>query len=158
MAGTRSNGEGLTKMRPDSKRIVISHAKELTEMVAFGSQCGASMWRWSNPVRAGYPGVFGILPREVAQRPLSRTFDYESLGSLWVNFATLIPEIRDHTESVLRATASGRLEACVAQVVASAFEVYRRLAANGLIELAYPKPLSMAALVWLGLIGSADKR
>jgi hypothetical protein len=70
----------------------------------------------------------------------------------------MIPEIRRHTLSVFRPEESGRLEAFLAEVVASAFEVYRRLAESGLSDLAYPKPLCTAALVWLSYHGSRDER
>jgi hypothetical protein len=70
----------------------------------------------------------------------------------------MIPEIRDHTQSVFQLEESHRLESFLAEVVASAFEVYRRLAESGHIDLAYPKPLCLAALVWLGHTGTRDER
>jgi hypothetical protein len=70
----------------------------------------------------------------------------------------MIPEIRKHTKSALCPAAPQRLEAFVAQVVASAFEVYRRLAESGLSDLVYPKPLTATALVWLRHVGSGNEK
>jgi hypothetical protein len=117
-------------------------------MVAFGSNRGERpIWPFAKRTKARSLGGWNPPPREFQSCP----------ASLWAQFTRLIPEICNHTQSALRPDESIRLQGFLCDVVASAFEVYRRLAESGLSELAYPKPLCMAALVWLRHTGSRDE-
>jgi hypothetical protein len=59
----------------------------------------------------------------------------------------MIPEIRRHVRSTLRGKEPRSLDQFVSGVVANASDIFGGLAERGLKELAYPRPLAMAALV-----------
>jgi len=69
---------------------------------------------------------------------------------LWGRFAQLVPEIRNFSRSVISDAEPARHEVLVGQVLANAFDIFRMLAKRGLGDLAYPRPLAMAALAKLG--------
>jgi hypothetical protein len=127
-------------------------------MVAFASNRGrGEIWPFGKRKQAESAGSC-ILPGIIGWKPARREPDLRSADSLWAKFAHMIPEIREHTLSVCRPDESNRLETFLYEVFASAFEVYCRLADCGLSDLAYPKPLCLAALVWLGHSESKDGR
>jgi hypothetical protein len=64
-------------------------------------------------------------------------------------FEQMIPGIRHHSQLLFSGIESSRLESLVDQVLANALEIFLRLAERGLGDLAYPKPLVMAALARL---------
>jgi hypothetical protein len=124
-------------------------------MVAFGShRPGERILPIANLGESGY----GIVPQDGGRRPPPWVFSSQPSVLLWEKFATMIPEIREYTKSVTCPAASDRREAYLAEVVGKAFEVYRRLVERGLGELAYPKPLCLAALACLGHIGFTGDR
>lgn len=128
-------------------------------MVAFGRHRGAGGRTPSggrSKVRS--LGTSGITPRNGGRKPPPPARRSHPRASLWAKFAPMIPEIRSYARSVLGTTVAGRVEAKVAQVVATAFDFYRLLAEKGHSELAYPEPLTMAALVWLGELRIGEER
>jgi hypothetical protein len=127
-------------------------------MVAFASNRGeGEIWPFGKRTQAACAGNC-FVPGIVGWKPAGREADFCSTASLWAKFAQMIPEIREHTLSVCRPDEPNRLETFLAEVFASAFEVYCRLADCGLSSIVYPKPLCLAALVWLGHGGPKDER
>jgi len=66
-------------------------------------------------------------------------------------FARMVPAIRREGRLALRRLEPSEREGLVAEVIATARDIFARLAERGLGDLAYPRPLAMAALVSLGL-------
>jgi len=63
-----------------------------------------------------------------------------------VQFAGLLPLIREEANSVLRDLPAQQRVELVEQVVRQAFSTFLNLAERGKIEIAYPKPLTMVAV------------
>jgi hypothetical protein len=64
-------------------------------------------------------------------------------------FEHMLPEIRRHVRSAVPSTDPRSLDESVACVAAIASDIFARLSERGLSDLAYPRPLAMAALVRL---------
>ena len=64
-------------------------------------------------------------------------------------FEQMIPGIRHHSQLLFSGIEPSRLESLVDEVIANALDIFLRLADRGLGELAYPKPLVLAALAML---------
>ena len=64
-------------------------------------------------------------------------------------FEQMIPQIRRHVRSAINGKEPHSREQLVAGAIANAFEIFSRLAEDGLSDLAYPRPLAMVSLVRL---------
>ena len=77
----------------------------------------------------------------------------ERIGPLPTNtFEQMIPEIRRLVQAAFRGVESPQRDTLVNRGVANAFDIFARLVECGLKDLAYPKPLAMAALARLRLL------
>jgi len=65
------------------------------------------------------------------------------------SFEHMLPEIRRHVRSAVPSTDARSLDESVTCVAAIASDIFARLSERGLSDLAYPRPLAMAALVRL---------
>lgn len=70
-------------------------------------------------------------------------------------FEQMIPLIRHHSQTLFSDVEPFQLEMLVNEIVANAFDIFTRLAERGLGDLAYPKPLAMAALAQMRHAGSS---
>ena len=61
-------------------------------------------------------------------------------------FEQMIPLILHHSRPLFRDAESSQLAVLLDEVVTNAFDIFTRLAERGLGDLAYPKPLALAAL------------
>jgi hypothetical protein len=64
-------------------------------------------------------------------------------------FEQMIPGIRQHSQLLFSGIEPSELESLVDEVIANALDIFLRLAERGLVDLAYPKPLVLAALAML---------
>jgi len=69
-------------------------------------------------------------------------------------FEQMIPLIRHHSHLLFPDVEAPELEILVDQIIANAFDIFTRLAERGLGDLAYPKPLVMAALAQIRHAGA----
>jgi hypothetical protein len=59
----------------------------------------------------------------------------------------MLPEIRRHVRSAVQTADPRSLDESVSRVAAIASDIFSRLSERGLSDLAYPRPLALAALV-----------
>ena len=93
----------------------------------------------------------GTVPNPKETCPHGRTvpkesFSFQPHGSRYDGFLRLLPHIRTLAAVTFAKLGRERREDAVAEVVAAAFVMYRRLVDLGKPELAYPKPLT-----WFGI-------
>ena len=80
----------------------------------------------------------------------SPTDGHQPAGASHSNgFEQMIAEIRHYARSAISSAEPRCREQLVASVIANASEIFSRLAALGLSDLAYPRPLAMASLATL---------